>query len=304
MQPEVKTIRIDRVVFQQTLEKKLADLPPLPAVVAKITNSLNDPTQGAEELSRMVTMDQGLCSKILRIVNSAYYGFPKRISTITHAIMILGFNTVRNLVLGVSAFGMLTQKGLSAGLNRTKFWEHSIAVAVASSIIAKRRAPQTRSVVEEAFIAGLLHDIGKLFLDCYFPVQYAVCMAFAAREKINMVEAERRVLDVTHTLVGKRIAEQWNFPPLLTSAISDHHAPVKGADNFEISAIVCTANYIAWQAGMTSADLTGPGPLPEAVTEWLGFSEEDFQWVTAEWKRQFAGAQDLLHLARTQAQAA
>ena len=142
MQPEVKTIRIDRVDFQQTLEKKLADLPPLPAVVAKITTSLNDPAQGADELSRMVSMDQGLCSKILRIVNSAYYGFPKRISTITHAIMILGFNTVRNLVLGVSAFGMLPQKGLSAGLNRTKFWEHSIAVAVAASIVAKRDRPK------------------------------------------------------------------------------------------------------------------------------------------------------------------
>jgi putative nucleotidyltransferase with HDIG domain len=305
MQPEAKTIRIDRVVFQQTLEKKLADLPPLPAVVAKITMSLNDLEQGADELSRMVSMDQGLCSKILRIVNSAYYGFPKRISTITHAIMILGFNTVRNLVLGVSAFGLLPQKAMSAGLNRTKFWEHSIAVAVAASIVAKRRSPNARNVVEEAFIAGLLHDIGKLFLDCYFPVQYAVCMAFSVRENISVFEAERRVLDVTHPTVGKRIAEQWNFPPLLSAAIADHQDPVKGSDNFEIAAIICTANYIAWQADKGSGDVTGPGPLPEAVAEWLGFSDQDFEWVMTEWKRQFAGAQDLLQLAKTaQAQAA
>ena len=159
-------------------------------------------------------------------------------------------------------------------------------------------------MIEEAFIAGLLHDVGKLFLDCYFPVQYAVCMAFAVREKINVFEAERRVLDVTHPTVGKRIAEQWNFPPLLTAAIADHHAPIKGSDNFEIAAIICTANYVAWQAGKGSGEFTDDGPLPDDVVEWLGFTEEDFDWVMAEWERQFAGAQDLLQLAKSQAKAA
>src|ERR1043166_8004865 len=135
MPPDVKSIRIDRAVFQETLEKKLADLPPLPAVVTKIMQTVNDPDTSAEDLNRLISMDQGLSSKVLRIVNSAYYGFPKLISTITHAVVILGFNTVRNLVLGVSAFGMLPQKGMSSGLNRTKFWEHSVATAVAASVL-------------------------------------------------------------------------------------------------------------------------------------------------------------------------
>src|SRR5215468_7139043 len=121
MPPDVKSIRIDRAVFQQTLEKKLADLPPLPAVVSRIMQTINDPDTSAEEINRLITMDQGLSSKVLRIVNSSYYGFPKRISTITHAVVILGFNTVRNLVLGVSAFGMLSQKSSNSGLDRTRF---------------------------------------------------------------------------------------------------------------------------------------------------------------------------------------
>src|SRR6185369_3960594 len=148
MPPEVKTIRIDRVVFQQTPEKKLADLPPLPAVVTRIMQTINNPTTSAEELSRLISLDQGLSSKMLRIVNSAYYGFPKRISTITHAVVILGFNTVRNLVLGVSAFGMLSRKNGSGGLNRTKFWEHSVATAVAAGIIARKKQPKNRSLIE------------------------------------------------------------------------------------------------------------------------------------------------------------
>ena len=223
MLPEVKTIRIDREVFQQTLEKKLADLPPLPAVVTRIMQTINNPATGADELSRLISLDQGLSSKILRIVNSAYYGFPKRISTITHAVVILGFNTVRNLVLGVSAFGMLPQKAGASGLNRNKFWEHSVATAVAASVLAKTRKPMARSAVEEAFVAGLLHDVGKLFLDSYFPVQFAVCMAFASREKITQGEAERRVLDIDHMVVGRKIAEHWNFPPNLVNAIGAHH---------------------------------------------------------------------------------
>src|SRR5438093_1337301 len=182
MPPDIKSIRIDRTVFQQTMEKKLADLPPLPAVVTRIMETVNNPDTSAEDLNKLISMDQGLSSKVLRIVNSSYYGFPKRISTITHAVVILGFNTVRNLVLGVSAFGLLGQKSMPYGLNRAKFWEHSVATAAAGSVLAKRRLSKVRSAAEEAFIGGLLHDIGALFLDSYFPVQYAVAMAFAARE--------------------------------------------------------------------------------------------------------------------------
>src|SRR5882757_599437 len=138
MPPDVKSIRIDRAVFQQTLEKKLADLPPLPAVVTRIMQTVNSPDTSAEDLNKLISMDQGLSSKVLRIVNSSYYGFPKRISTITHAVVILGFNTVRNLVLGVSAFGMLPQKGMASGLNRAKFWEHSVATAVGASVITRK----------------------------------------------------------------------------------------------------------------------------------------------------------------------
>jgi putative nucleotidyltransferase with HDIG domain len=296
MPPEVKTIRIDRIVFQQTLEKKLADLPPLPAVVTKIMATINDPGASSDELSKLIVLDQGLSSKILRIVNSAYYGFPKRISTITHAVVILGFNTVRNLVLGVSAFGMLPQKTANTGLHRAKFWEHSVATAVAASVLAKKRKPQSRSVVEEAFVCGLLHDIGKLFLDCYFPVQYAVCMAFAVREDIPLIEAEKRVLDMDHALVGRRIADHWNFPPSLGAALGSHHDPESDPECFETAAIIQAADWVSWKMGHGSPDITKAPELSPEVQEWLAFTEEDYAWVMAEWERQFAAAQDLVSL--------
>lgn len=298
MPPDVKSIRIDRAVFQQTLEKKLADLPPLPAVVTRIMETVNNPETSATDLNRLISMDQGLASKVLRIVNSAYYGFPKRISTITHAVVILGFNTVRNLVLGVSAFGLLSHKSMPYGLNRAKFWEHSIAAAVAGSVIAKKRLPKQRNAPEEAFIGGLLHDIGTLFLDSYFPVQYAVAMAFAAREQKSALEAEGLVLGIDHVSVGRRIAEYWNFPPHLVAMLGSHHNPSASKDYFDLTATIHAGDWLAWQCGYAPSEHTLGEPLDPEVETWLGFDEETLEWAKREVEQQFRGCEDLLRLAR------
>jgi HD-like signal output (HDOD) protein len=297
MPPDVKSLQIDRTVFQQTLEKKLADLPPLPTVVTKIMETVNDPNTSAEDLNKLISLDQGLSSKMLRIVNSAYYGFPKRISTLTHAVVILGFNTVRNLVLGVSAFGMLAPKGPSAGLNRGLFWEHAVATAVAASVIAKKRKPKTRQVIEEAFLVGLLHDFGKLFLDCYFPVQYAVTLAFAQRQGVSVSQAEQTVLAIDHAFVGKKIGEHWNFPPSIVAALASHHVPLESSEFFESMAIVHAADYYAWLSGHPSLEKGAQPEMDPRVQEWLGFTAEDEQWVLTEIGSQFGAAKEMLQMA-------
>lgn len=298
MPPDVKSIRIDRTVFNQTLEKKLADLPPLPAVVARIMQTINNPDTTAEELNKLISMDQGLASKVLRIVNSAYYGFPKRISTITHAVVILGYNTVRNLVLGVSAFGLLSQKSMPYGLNRAQFWEHSIATGIAGSIIAKRRLPKIRSAGEEAFIGGLLHDVGALFLDSYFPVQYAVAMAFATREGKTARDAEAMVLGIEHATVGRRIAEHWNFPQHLVVIVGGHHEPMRHKDVSELVCIIHAAEWLAWECGYKTSEHTTPCPLDPEVAEWLGFDEAMWEKVKEDLAVQMAAAESLLQVAK------
>jgi HD-like signal output (HDOD) protein len=298
MPPEVKSIRIDRAVFQQTLEKKLADLPPLPAIVTRIMETVNNPDTSAEDLNKLISMDQGLASKVLRIVNSSYYGFPKRISTITHAVVILGFNTVRNLVLGVSAFGLLGQKSMPYGLNRGKFWEHSIATAVGGGVLARKRLPKVRTAPEEAFIGGLLHDLGALFLDSYFPVQYAVSMAFAAREGKTSRDAENMVLGIDHVLVGRRIAEFWNFPPHLVAMLGSHHDPMRETEHFDLTALVHAGNWLAWQCNYAASEHTAPHPLDPVVEEWLALDEEALETAKNDLIVQVKANEDLLRLAR------
>jgi HD-like signal output (HDOD) protein len=298
MPPDVKSIRIDRTVFQQTLEKKLADLPALPAVVTRIMETVNSPETSAADLNKLISMDSGLSSKVLRIVNSAYYGFPKRVSTITHAVVILGFNTVRNLVLGVSAFGMLNQKTIPYGLNRAQFWEHSVATAIGGSTLAKRRLARVRTAPEEAFIGGLLHDIGTLFLDSYFPVQYAVAMAFAAREGKAAFEAEGMVLGIDHVMVGRKIAEHWNFPPHLVAISAGHHDPSQQKDQYDMTAIIHIANWLAWECGYPSTEHAAKQePLVE-VLEWLGFDEETLELTKNEMVEEIKKSESLVQIMR------
>ena len=298
MPPDGKSIRIDRTVFTQTLEKKLADLPPLPAVVGRIMETVNNPDSTAEELNKLISMDQGLASKVLRIVNSAYYGFPKRISTLTQAVIILGFNTVRNIVLGVSAFGLLTQKSMPYGLNRMQFWEHSVCTGIAGSIIAKKRLQKVRSAAEEAFIGGLLHDVGALFLDSYFPVQYAVAIAFASREGKTSRDSEAMVLGMDHASVGRRIGEHWNFPQHLVLIIGGHHDPMRYKEASELVCIAHAGEWLAWECGYKMCDHTQPPPLDPEVAEWLAFDDAMWKTIKEELAVQFKAAEGLLQVGR------
>ena len=295
MATATKSLQLDRIEFQRVLDKKLSDLPPLPAVVTKVMETVNRPDTSAEDLNRLISLDQSLSSKLLRIVNSAYYGFPRKISTVTHAVVILGFNTVRNLVLGVSAFEMLSRKTGKAGLQRDRFWEHSVAAALAAGIIMSKHRVRTRALVEEAFLTGLLHDVGQIFLDCYFPLQYAVTLAYADKECVQALEAERLVLGINHALVGQRIAEVWNFPPALAGAFGGHHVPIVGSPHFEPAAVAHAADWLAWETYLGSTEVQRGPQLHPDVEAWLAMDGDEMRWARQELRNQFDAASDLVH---------
>jgi HD-like signal output (HDOD) protein len=291
-----KSLQIDPAAFQLMLDQQLSNLPPLPAVVLRIIEIVNREDSSASELNRLISLDQGLSTRLLRIVNSAYYGFPRRISTVTHAIVILGFNAVRNLVLGVSAFDMLSRKHGTAGLNREHFWKHSVAAAMAASIIVEKRHTRASAATEESFLSGLLHDVGQLFLDCYFPTQYAVAVAYADRESVPSVEAERRLLGIDHAMVAQRVAEAWNFPPSLAGVLGGHHDPDPSSPMFDGTAVVHAADWLAWCVGMGSASVERGPQLHPAVVEWLQWDDETLQWARQELSDRVSAASDLVHL--------
>ena len=290
IETKLKQERLLRII-----EDELQDLPPLPAVIVRVMQTINDPTTSASDLNRLISADQALASKVLRLVNSSYYGFPRKIATITNAVVILGFNTVRNLTTSLGVFNAFDARGQKTALDRDAFWAHSMGVAAAAGVIARRKSIGAKSV-EEVFIGGLLHDIGKLFLDQYFPDQYAIAIKLAAAAKISIWEAEKTALGVGHALVGKRIAEKWNLPLSLTAMITLHHQPVFAKEYFELAATIQAADHVARRLALGSGgDALIPALAPE-VEKWLGFSPTLWEAVETETCRKFDESKDFLNV--------
>lgn len=225
--------------IKQSLES-ISTIPTLPVVIDKLTRLLQNPKTSAEEVGKAITTDQALASKVLKLVNSAFYGFPGRISTITHAIVILGFSTVKNVVLTASIFDAFRKQGTGIdGFDLEHFWLHSIACGAAAQSIAKITGSNQK---EECFIAGLIHDVGKIILCQYLPDDFRDVYLHAKEHSNLFFESEQVLFDVTHQDVGGFLAQRWNLPKDLQNAVKFHHEPLSTRDHYTMTAIVHCAD--------------------------------------------------------------
>lgn len=223
----------------ETVEK-ITSIPTLPTVIERLTRLLQNPKTSAEEVGKAITTDQALAAKVLKLVNSAFYGFPGRISTITHAIVILGFSTVKNVVLTASIFDAFRHKGDGgASFDLDKFWLHSIACGAAASSISKQIGGSEK---EECFIAGLVHDLGKLIVCNYLPEEFNLVLRYSAENGLLLYDAEKKIFDCTHTQIGGYLTERWNLPMNLQNAVKYHHQPSPSHDHYFITAVVHCAD--------------------------------------------------------------
>ena len=229
-----------------TLEKveksiqRAADLPTLPSVATTLARMVHSPNVSAAEIGKLIAEDQALSARVLRVVNSAYYGFPSQINNVTHAIVILGFNKVRDVVLTASVLDSF--KGKSGDIDFIAFWEHSMAVAIAADALAHTvRA----SCTEDAFVAGLLHDIGKLVMAAYFPDALGEAVKLAREKGILLKDAEKELMDFDHSTVGKHLATRWSYSEAMIEAIHRHHSPLAAKKHPELVCVVHVADVLA-----------------------------------------------------------
>jgi putative nucleotidyltransferase with HDIG domain len=253
--------------------ENITSIPTLPSVIEQLTRLLQNPKTSAEEVGRAITTDQALASKVLKLVNSAFYGFPGRISTITHAIVILGFSTVKNVVLTASIFDAFKNKGEGmAGFNLENFWHHSIACGAASLSIAKQVGSGEK---EECFIAGLIHDLGKLIMCQYLPDEFNQVLQHCTTHNQLLYESERELFDSAHDQVGGFLAERWNLPQNLQNAVKYHHNPSPLRDHYLTTAIVhCADVFIRALDYGNGGDSKIPA-ISEQVWRSLGLASMD-----------------------------
>jgi HD-like signal output (HDOD) protein len=197
----------------------IGDLPTLPVVALEVAALLDDSSSTPKQITEVMKTDQALTSKVLKLVNSAHYSIPGGVSSVERAIAFLGYNTIFQLLIGVSVLEF-SRLGGSSGIDIRDFWKHSLGVAVASETIGKRIS---YNKTEELFAAGLLHDLGKLALAKVAKKKFSQAVDLAKKDGIILLNAEREIGLPTHDEVGSALAQQWRFPPGLHAVISSHH---------------------------------------------------------------------------------
>ncbi len=219
--------------------EKLDDVPSLPTVVAEVNRAIRNPRVDANTVGQILTRDQALSAKTLKLVNSAFYGFPHRINSVTRAIIVMGFQRVRNLVLTASVLDKF--KGGNVDFDFSSFWKHALGSAISAETLSQELKLQES---EDAFVAGLLHDIGKLLVVLYAPEKFVRIRAIVNKKNCLIIEAEEEVLETTHSTVGAWLAKTWQFPPKLTQAIRMHHDPQSVREYYEMTYITHVADII------------------------------------------------------------
>lgn len=223
------------------ITESIISLPTLPTVVSKMIELVDNPKTSATSLARLISADQALTARILKLANSAYYGFPREISTVNMAIVVIGFNTVKEMGLSLSIFEAFKDAGHDKSFDTTQFWQHCIGCGSAARLIARRFKYQ---FVGEAFVAGLLHDIGKVILNQYMHDEFMAILNAQAHNVTVLEEAEIANVGATHSQIGGWLAEKWNLPRIIVDSIQHHHDPWNAKVDAALVAIVTIANYL------------------------------------------------------------
>jgi HD-like signal output (HDOD) protein len=261
-------------------------LPTVPGIVAKISRIVENPETSVADVGRLISQDQVLSAKVLRMANSAFFGMSRKISSIPQALIILGFEVVKGLVLTSSVFDMI-QKSM-AGL-----WEHSIGCAAASGVVATLLG---RDDAEEVLVAGLLHDLGKVVLALNLPEEMKLVRQKVEQENLLFYEAENQILDFDHAEIGQWLAEHWNLPESLAEPMRLHHKPEKAVLKPEWTAIVHLADIIVRAKGFGNAGDTLVPNVSMAAWEILGLKKTDFLPILENLEPKLASLKDLTAL--------
>ncbi len=221
------------------------NLPVLPDIVNKILQQIDDPKSDAAVFQDIISKDPVLTAKVLKMSNSAYYGFSREIDTISEAVIILGLETLKSIVIAASAFKSLNQPFDGYGLSKGELWRHSLATAMAARLIGKSLNYQD---TEKFFISGLLHDIGKILLSKYLRKYVDDIKILVKMRGISFDEGEKQILGFNHCDVGAEIARYWKLPDLLVEVAKYHHSIQEATSKNELFVkVIHIADIIAYK---------------------------------------------------------
>ncbi|MBN2297691.1 MAG: zinc-ribbon domain-containing protein [Deltaproteobacteria bacterium] len=264
--------------LKERIFKTLKDLPPMPQVAQKARKVLSDPNSSFTDLAKIIETDQGIVTRVLKMANSAYYGMSGNVSSVQHASLVLGSKTLMEL-LNLACSSEILGKNLQGyDLEAGDLWMHSLAVANASQIIAKKTHPHLE---QDAFSAGLIHDVGKIILDPYINERKKEFQFFVQDGKESFLYAEKKILGFDHAELASEVCELWQIPEHIALSIRYHHDP-EPSNGDDLSYIVHMADAIAIMSGI-GAGIDGMlYRIHDKAMDHLHLSQDDILEIMAE----------------------
>lgn len=278
---------------------QIQNLPTLPAVIDRLNKIVEDRNANATSVSNVIQDDPVIMSRILRVVNSAFYGVAVPVASIQQAVTLLGFVAVKNIAMTTSAFSAfnITEQ---ADFNREEFWRHSICVGIATNVIYQNSKGNIPMFIapDMLHLAGLVHGIGIIIFEQYFRIKFMVALLLSQKEKIPLVKAEEAALGVDHSEVGAWLGKKWNMPAPVVDCIRWHNEPGKSDPKFRPIVNLChAAKYICTLEKL--GDYGDVVPIfNQSAWKELGLSVQDIPGIVEKIKSESVKSEILLAIAK------
>jgi HD-like signal output (HDOD) protein len=283
------------MINARKLYKDVSDLPTIPDIVAKVVALLDDHEADSDEIADLILSDQVLAARVLRVVNSPLYRTANSISSVKRALLFIGFKSIREMIL--TSYFVDSFKDREQSFDMKIFWVHSFNVGAISRRIAQY---VDYPDLEKAYLVGIVHDIGKVFLGHYCREEYGRMLAAIRNASVTTYEAEYRAFGTTHCEVGLCLAQRWNFPSLYCDVISQHHTSEMATEDPLLTAIIAMADFYCLSHvtahAVAQASIPGPSedhawevfrefaaePLPSSLEHFLSELDEDYETISYE----------------------
>jgi len=267
---------------------RIDELPTLPTVVHKLLGLMENPKTGAQDIREAVSHDAALTAKMLKVANSAYYGFPQEISDLERAVALLGFNMVKSLAVSVGVINSMPDSKGPSAFSREGLWIHSLAVGTGMKVLAEQCSRKKEG--ESLFIVGLLHDVGKILLDQFFPDYFTRSVEnIRTKEGVFLYQEEREVIGFDHGEIGGMLLERWKFPEAIRSSIAFHHYDdlPDDVDESHVS-LLRIADAAAQELDLGNSGNVSAPPVDEGDLDRVGVDLNGYQYL----KKRLEGARE------------
>lgn len=289
------TATIDNKV--KRVVSNIRNLPTPPIVFHQIQKVINDPKVSAGQIAGILAEDPAMSVKVLKLTNSAFYGLSREVNSVKQAVVIVGIEAIKNLVLSASVLDMFKGKSIDQDFQES-FWRHSLATAFCCRILARRIRSRGFVDPDAGFSSGLLHDIGKIVISCFLPDEYARLKVERESDRtVADYEIEERALGYTHAQIGGFLAMQWKLPQRLGDAITYHHHPQLSDSEDSLVYLIHLGDHLAKKTFYDKHDAYLIGSLQPGVMEYLQISDDDLTNFTEVLREEYLKAETFMQMA-------